>query len=702
MVTRRVAIPEGHIDRDSSKIELEIHGVTPLAEPGSIRASVVASSRGVSALSMILDVPSSGAIVGSAIARVRAVQLEVARLSAELATLRDLRARVVEATPDIRVFPTHDAANIRARFDTARSTSALIDELTQQIDARELLVSRELLLKQRALESAQVEANASSSTRGEGHPSYRVHVALDGTGLVDQLEITYVVAAARWWPLYTLRLSEGGRRAIWWLEALVTQCTGEDWGSVKLGLSTADLTHDARLPELASLRLGRAQAQTRKGYRSPPVGLDRVFAGYDRFAPSPREEDGVVATRFAARAEDTGAFAAYQGGEIEEYDEDARFAKREEALAGDSNARLERLASAELQLNRESLRRQMPARQLALSPPVPMAQPSAMPPPASRSGGSAAWLLGAPIAAAVAIADALTSSDMASPSRPSLAPAELVPGAAWLDFDTLELAAPPLASRGSLVRASLPASVASAISEARASVEAVSPPTSVRDPREARGQFDHRHVAEGQVDIPSTPTTHRIVLASAPGSPSLGWVTAPRITSEVFREVVVTNPFETPLLAGPVDVYVDGSFLITSSLETIDRGGSARLGLGVEERIRVARNVRVDEGTTGLLGGTSEVVHSITIELASSLGFPARVTVLERVPVTDEKNLEVRVIETRPEAEKYDQSERGVPVRGGLRWVTELAAGAKTQLTLRYRLSFPTKNEVVGGNRREA
>src|SRR5262249_54482445 len=88
-------------------------------------------------------------------------------------------------------------------------------------------------------------------------------------------------------PIYTLRISEGGRKATWLIEALCAQRSEEDWQNVRLGLSTADLIYDVRLPELPSLRLGRAQPPPRRGYRPAPEGLERLFRGYDRAFASP-------------------------------------------------------------------------------------------------------------------------------------------------------------------------------------------------------------------------------------------------------------------------------------------------------------------------------------------------------------------------------------------------------------------------------
>ena len=42
-----------------------------------------------------------------------------------------------------------------------------------------------------------------------------------------------------------------------------------------------------------------------------------------------------------------------------------------------------------------------------------------------------------------------------------------------------------------------------------------------------------------------------------------------------------------------MDVYVEGSLPTTAGIDHIDRGGTLRVG--VEDRLRVARNVRSDE-----------------------------------------------------------------------------------------------------------
>ena len=64
------------------------------------------------------------------------------------------------------------------------------------------------------------------------------------------------------------------------MRALICQASGEDWRGVKLVLSTAAPMSWTELPELASIRIGRAQPPppARAGFRPPPKGATALFA----------------------------------------------------------------------------------------------------------------------------------------------------------------------------------------------------------------------------------------------------------------------------------------------------------------------------------------------------------------------------------------------------------------------------------------
>lgn len=682
LITRRVTLPEA---LPEGAVELRVPGVTALAEAGSVRAECE-GDREIVALRAHLTLPEIEVKKGSLAEAVVALRLERRRLEAEERRLAELRAALAQAALDPGLSRWAKQLDASARFADAIAVSGLFDREIAGADAalREVREARAKNDRDRAAAEIAAAQGGPAEVLGEEQARLEVRLLLAaGAGAVRALAIEYVCWAARWWPAYSARFSAAATEVSLELDALVAQATGEDWRRVRVALSTAHLSHDARLPELPSLRLGRAQPAPKRAYRPPPEGLAALFAGYDRAAADSavdrREKGGRVETvSVSAPPEDAPA-------ELDvapDFDRDESMMTRAPTFGGAPLGQSGAVA----------------APMAAPMPSAPQMKRRAMP---AKSAGLMSRI--APESAAMMDGEERKSEGGrggGGPSEPA-APAAIEPADAWLDFDALRLADPAdHDARGHLVRDRRAGSSAAA-DRARARIDGLTAPHLARDPESARGRFDHRYDAEGTADVPSNGVPQRVTVASAEATSTPRFVAVPREAAEVYREAEIKNPLEAPLLSGPVDIFLDGALLRTSELGFVDRGGSMRLGLGVEDRLRVARNARVDESTAGLLGGSLVVDHAITIELASSLARPVRVEVLERVPISDFSDVEVKITHTRPEPQKYTQAERGSPLRRGLSFTVELPAGDKAKIELGYRVTLSAKNEIVGGNRRD-
>jgi hypothetical protein len=667
VVTRIIDLPP---DLPEGLADLEVDGITPLAEAGSVRAEIVAQDRRIVALQSSLVVPPEKSEPGPSLRRVEDLDAQIERLESERGVVQAQRTRIERMQP----CPAKVGSLLKTPLERVNDSLAVgktLDEILAELDAKSLALEASIADCQKEREAARLASSQAQSSQrmGKGHPTRRVVARLDGAGPVESLRLIYTVKAARWWPVYTLRLAEGGASATWWVEALVAQLSGEDWTGVRLSLCTASLVDDVRLPELASMRLGRAKPEKRRGYRPPPADLDRMFVSFDVFFSATVQ----VAVSTPRPVREAPAALPMQ-----------EMAKR----------------SAPMPRAPQQVRAAPPPPPMAMPAPAPMA-PTPPPPAAparasfgSRTRSGAAFLEEDGFATM-----ALEAEQCAPPEPPE--PQEIEPADAWLDFDGLRLGQGlDLVHRGRLYRQPDPA-VASRQRNAVSQIDALAPAPMVRDPLLTRGSFDHRYDAQGRAEVPSDGRTHRISLANAPASTTTLYRTVPIEAPEVYRELLLTNPFDAPILDGPVDVYVEGSLLTTSEVGHIDRGGTLRIGLGVEDRIRVARNVQVEEETTGLLGGTSSILHTLRIDLRSSLGKPTTVEVLDRVPDTDDKNVEVKLVKASHQGARYTQADRGAPIRGGWAWPIALPAGGSETLTYSYRINLPSKNEIVGGNRRD-
>jgi hypothetical protein len=676
MITRRLELPSPFPDGEA---DLTVPGITALAESGSMRATLAGGpSRSVTSVQTALTVPPEEIVVGPSVERVADLSRRLVRLGGERASLEERRGALDLATlePGLAARAKGELGQIAARADDAIACARLLSSLSASLDQRVLALASQISQLERELEAARLQDSqrASKDRIVSGHPTRDVTLRVTGRGPVSSIDLSYAVPAARWWPVYTLRLTEGGKRASWLLEALVAQLTAEDWAGAEVALSTADLIVDARLPELPSIRLGRAQPTGRASYREPPIGLDRMFESYDRVFAVSVSVTTTVTAMIAERLE----HRAEPAPPPREVPAEAEFEGADEA-SGAFEVAASALGDGGLVTK---------AAPMTLSVPAPGMARSGVMRKARTFGGAG----GAPP----------RSAKPPSPAPAEPVPLPIEPADAWLDFDSLRLVGPDdRPSRGRLTRRAEDDATVRARTGAASQIESLRPSSDLHDPLSHRGSFDHRYEAAGQPDVPSDGLTHRVALGSAEAGPIQRWRTAPREAPEVYREVELKNPFDAPLLRGPVDVYVDGSLLVTTPLEGIDRGGTVRLGLGVEDRIRVARNVRVEEDSAGLLGGSTAVRHSVAIDLTSSLGAPSTVEVLDRIPVTDDKNIDVKLVSSEPASEPYKQEERGKPIRGGIAWRIALQPGGKRTISYQYRITLPAKSELAGGNRRE-
>ncbi|TKD12841.1 DUF4139 domain-containing protein [Polyangium fumosum] len=683
LVTRVVTLPTA---LPSEPCELVVPGVTPLSEPSSFRA-LAKGAREVVSVGARFVVPEGPAKTGSARERLRVLEAERDALNDTRTHVTGRRNLLAGLSFDLGMDRRLRQANPRVRIEDALATSRLAQEELAVLDARLAETEASLERVQRAIDAARLaESQASVEERaGSSRPTLACHVRLGaGQGAIEALEIEYVVLAARWWPTYKAWLTKNATRVRLELDALVVQDSGEDWKDVELSLSTADLVHDARLPELQSLRFGRAQPPAKRGYRPPPPGLDAMFESYDAaMAKLPRAVENIPAPPPPPRPLRPGVAAPPRAGVVPQ----PQSAAAPSPPPGfgppmDMPAPAAAMPRAAMP---------MPAR----SAPAPAKKAAA-----AREEGEVLYSLAATLGGYGGSGDSLEETrggayDESAPLPPS------EPDDSWLEFDALVLApVDDKPRRGRLGRVPDDASRREA-SAARERIEHLPSPARTQDPLVSRGRFDHRYDAEGRGDVPSNGRPHRVHVKVGEGPASPRFRAVPRESTEVYREARIENPLGAPLCAGPVDVFLEGALVTTAEIAAVDRGGYVQVGLGVEERVRIARNARIDESSAGLLGGSTVVDHHVTVDLTSSLGVPIHVEVLERIPVTDDKDVTVKLTSAEPEPEVYEQADIGAPVRGGRRFRVEVPAGGKSKITYAYRIKLPAKSEIVGGNRRE-
>jgi len=563
----------------------------------------------------------------------------------------------------------------RERHDALAALGQAIDELQRRVAELEDQIRRH---------------QGSSAARPE-EMSKSVHVDLHATGDDERvlLLLRYRVPACRWVPRYALRLDGSDARLE--LRAAVAQGSGEDWEGVDLTLSTALPQAYSPLPALAAARIGKAQpAPAQRPQRPAPQGAEALFADADRALaalPRPPQPSSRVVHALSLESLDDAIDAV-----MDESDDDMDGFAAGSAVFG------------------AAVSGAMAANAMEMDMPMAEPAPAMAPPPSPKSVRSRAKKKARPQRR-----EAAKMAEEAEEQEP-MEPAT----GGWPEYGSLVLPDPFGTGRGRLAPLSAEDKLTAVLADAGVSlpfdvgnllrqhatraqgVARLGLPAGARAVRPSH--FDHAVRAAHPVDVPSIGTWHTITLAEVEGPCRLRYIGVPREEPAMYRIATMANPCGHPLLSGPVEVYVDGIYVLTATLPTTGSGADVELGVGVEPALHVARNTRFEETRSDeRVVAMRELHHHIAIELRNDLGHPVDVEVRERVPIPDgDAEVAVDVVASEPTWTAYDQEERGETVEGGHRWRLQLPARSQQQLDAHYVVRLYANHEVVGGDRREA
>jgi uncharacterized protein (TIGR02231 family) len=151
----------------------------------------------------------------------------------------------------------------------------------------------------------------------------------------------------------------------------------------------------------------------------------------------------------------------------------------------------------------------------------------------------------------------------------------------------------------------------------------------------------------------------------------------------------VANSSSHTLLPGKASVFHGADFVGNTRIATWAPGEEVELALGLDDRVRVVRELVRRTATKATLGSTRrrEVEYRTTV--ANHTPRPARVTVLDQIPVSRDESITVRAFRVDPAP--VERTELGV-----LTWKVELEPGETREVTMGLRVELARGVEMTG------
>jgi len=631
--------------------------------------------------------------IRAAAAEVRQIQDVITLIDNEINVLRNLH---VPDRPDGEPGKAPPPSPMSARLALANfSDEQIRDRIQEKRDNLAKLHKAEEHLVD--LQQKQHQASTARDARpNELRKTVIVRLSYEGTPSTEQvprLVVEYFVPGARWTPTYVCRLNSAKSSASIAVRALICQRTGENWSGVRLELSTAEPITWCTLPELPSLRLGRSQSVLRKsGWRKPPIGAEILFEDFDRHkheaiaaAPKPHTLTGISSLCMPPLPR---AMPKY---------EPARKVMVQRSSVNEPEPLDGSIDEFDITLINPAMMENQAVGDMALRVP-------------SSSKEILAKPLRAGMLEQIRKAGQLGRKEENS-SRDRLAYSLMRMGAAddpakrgKLSIEQQHEAYLEILKRQEIVvRFNVVYEVQKAVSNAQSCLSVALPPGGI-DVRQVAGSFDYAYSADGRLDVPSDGQFHSVALTSKSTEVDLRYIVVPREDTNVFRIAQLRNPLKAPLLAGPVDVYVNDEYILSTNIATVPPKGKMELGLGVEQAIKVARNTSYEEVRSGeTIVAFNELRHKIKIDVTNLLPRTAKMEVRERLPIPEEgAKVDIQIDQVTPAWENYKQQERSAPIQGGYRWRVEVPAKEQKSLSVDYTVKTFVDSELIGGNRREA
>ena len=189
--------------------------------------------------------------------------------------------------------------------------------------------------------------------------------------------------------------------------------------------------------------------------------------------------------------------------------------------------------------------------------------------------------------------------------------------------------------------------------------------------------------------VPADGGPHKTAVARFDLDAVLDHLVVPALAREAYLRATVTNSSPLLLLPGPARVFHEAQFAGETALEAVAAGEEFELQLGVDDRLRVERELRRRATGKAVIGGTRtiDIGYEITVENHRALA--ARVSVHDHIPLSTDGEIKVRLREASPAPASQDDL-------GELTWGLALEAGQTATVRYRFTVDHPAQVTVTG------
>lgn len=191
------------------------------------------------------------------------------------------------------------------------------------------------------------------------------------------------------------------------------------------------------------------------------------------------------------------------------------------------------------------------------------------------------------------------------------------------------------------------------------------------------------------VSVPTDGTAQKVHVAVVELPPEIDYVAAPKLVEAAYRRAKVANDSDYTFLPGRANLFDGDEFIGTTELELTAPQGEFELYLGVDDRIKVERELKRRDVDKRLIGNQRRYQYAYEIAVENRRAGEIALTLHDQVPVSRHESIKVRLESAQPKPD--EETELGL-----LRWELTLPPGEKKTVRFDFLVEHPRDMRVMG------
>jgi uncharacterized protein (TIGR02231 family) len=288
-----------------------------------------------------------------------------------------------------------------------------------------------------------------------------------------------------------------------------------------------------------------------------------------------------------------------------------------------------------------------------------------------------------------------------STARPHLGLARPVPSARVLDVFT-PIVRPPVAMRQTLEKArGFASNDAGALMEASAEAAVAGGPAQDLTFEETDAEISTGSVVTYTlptvVSVKSDGSSEKVRVRSAALTGTAVNLAVPAYSTQAYREAIISNAPDAPLLAGLVSIFSNGSFVGRQRFGYTPAGKEMKLPIGISDDVSVTRKLAEKfEDDSGLVRSVRRIRYVYQIETENHSAAAQRIVVLEPAPVSRNEKIKVELNKVEPKSMDVADAARVQADGGILEWQLTIPAKQKQIISYEFTVEFEASLQVTG------